>query len=148
MGELLPLIDVWNVMTYDRVGSWSKKSGNHAPGSWTLACAEAWIRRVGAERVSIGFPAYGYLFPGTTAAGQQLTGEARPVMVSQLDLARVVDSPERLASGLITDDGWVTFQSPAMILEVRRRLAAMGVDKTFTWSAEGLDEEYLEALTI
>ncbi len=146
-GQLLPVIDVWNIMTYDRFGLWSPVAGHHAPGTWVLGCANAWVERVGVDQVSIGFPAYGYSFPGVIRPGQGPIGKTVAVMADQLDLSRVDEDRLLMASSLTTDRGWVTFQSPAMIRETRRELAALGITQTFAWSAEGITEEYLEALT-
>ena len=147
MDDLLPLVDTWNVMTYDCTGSWSPVAGYHAPGVWTLDCAQAWVERAGTERVSMGFPTYGYVFPGTSGPGQKPTAAARPVMVSGLDLSKTVEDWEQLASGLVTDEGWVSFQSPAMVRAVRKRLAQdLGITQAFRWSAQGLNAEYLAAL--
>lgn len=148
-GGIAAQVDALNVMTYDRTGSWSRRADHHAPGTWTLERAQWWSQHTSSDRVIMGFPAYGDVFPGAKRAGARVSAPAYPVSFKELaetmPLATATDDQTALASSLVTEAGWVTFQSPAMVATTIRKLEAAGVTHRFMWAANGLTPELLRA---
>ncbi len=146
--SLIQTVDMFHIMTYDNAGPWSERADHHAAGTWAVGRAQQWLKALGPEKTCIGFPAYGYVFPGTRQQGDRSISPAYPVMYPQLAAQPFADDPQQFASYAITPEGWTTFQSPHMVRSTREMLARIGIKNTFVWSADGLTTEFIEAATV
>lgn len=142
-------VHTFNLMTYDQFGPWSKHAGPIASGSWVAATVRAWMDQAPHANTAIGFPSYGYVYPGTLQAGDQNQGRAYAIPYTDIPQRTIHDHTDQLTSEARVDGNWTSCISPSMIGQIAtstyRQYSA--ITETFFWSTYGLTDEHIQALT-
>jgi spore germination protein YaaH len=150
-GQLGDVVQTFRIMTYDKHGPWSKTAGHIATGPWVLSAIDAWVQRAGsAARIEVGYPAYGYIYPGARQAGDAFSNhatEGNTILFKDIPSDSVRNNLEGLTSEAIVDNNWTSCLSPQIIAyiaaEIRHRHPRLG--GSFFWSMDGLTPAHISA---
>lgn len=150
-GGLQEYVDEFRVMTYDYSGPWSESASDIAPGDWVLQTVREWSDRVGGmEKLSIGFPTYGYLFAKAEHIGDDFIKEqSKTVQFIDVSEESVMNDLFSLTSGAQGEFGWISLMSPDVMSEIHKKIESeIGeIEGSFFWSAEGISDAHLDAVS-
>jgi GH18 family chitinase len=143
-------LDAVEVMTYDNGGPWSHETADIAAESWVMDCVKTWSREVPRKKLIVGYPAYGYSYPGATGRGQKFTP-------SKVETPRLRDIPaETVQKTPVSADGnsavvegaWTSYVSPQQMKHTQQRIIhEVGkVGGAMVWNAEGATPDVYDAL--
>lgn len=149
--RLAAVADVFNVMTYDYTNR-NEPPGPVAPRSWVADVVTYGLSAVGAEKLQVGLPFYGYVWKRGRPPAAATTWEATRRLIDQfkLDAVREPDSGELVADLRVTGlPRQTVYVSDAATLEGRladlsdRGLQAVGVA---IWGIGGEDQAAWQVL--
>ena len=144
-------IDSFNVMTYDKDGPWSAATGDIAPADWTVASITTWAARVGNPRkIVVGYPAYGYRYPGSTKRGDSFDkATAAAITLNMIPPSAFEETASSDgARAAIVDGAWTSLVSPDAMKQTQAKLLKTLPDLggAMIWSAEGATPAVFDAL--
>lgn len=142
---------LYRVMAYDWYGPWSTKTGPVASGPWDRAAIAQWVHMVGNERrVSVGYPAYGYVYGHTSGPGDAFDpNQVRTIPYADIPRGTAIhDDTTNQTSEAIISGNWASFLSPNVIGRIVTDLANdyPHLNGSFFWDMDGLTPAHLDAV--
>lgn len=148
---LVPNVDAFHVMTYDHAGPWLNKAGDIAPATWTMDKVDEWVNNLGEEsKVVVGYPAYGYQYPGAKKSGDsyELTPNAH-VLYRDIPKTAIVDKTGiENPSYAMLSGAWASIVTPHDIAETQSLLRTKypNLGGSMIWELQGMVAEHFDAL--
>jgi GH18 family chitinase len=147
---LVKYIDGFNIMTYDKDGPWSARTGDLAPASWAVACVKQWVTDIGdPSKAIVGFPAYGYTYPGSTKRGTTFNPKkVRSILLSKIPPPDLSDANTSGVDEAVIDGAWTSFVSPAQMRWTEQEVLKIypKIGGAMVWSAQGATAAVLNNL--
>jgi hypothetical protein len=144
------IVSEYNIMTYDEYGiAWSETAGRLASRALLQTATQIWTSKVGGHaRLRVGIPTYGYLYAAASGEGAMFDRHAsRSLAYPEIPYGAALDDLTAGTSAAVTPQGYVAFQSPAVIRHNLQAVRKQQADvSTFFWSADGLTTEHLAAV--
>ena len=156
---LLPILDEWNLMTYDLNGAWDPVANHNSPlfyngigdSSFSVAgCADNYLRRgVPASKLNVGSGFYGRGFAGATAIGGTHSGvdgthwnaDGMPmyweIMAKASQLTFRQDTVAKVPYATFAGGGLVSFEDTTAVRVKAEWLVQRGLAGVIVWEMSG-----------
>lgn len=151
--EMVPYLDLWNIMTYDLAGpTWSEKVGyqsnlygNNGDNELSVNSTMNWYfeNKVPKERIVLGMPMYGQLFTGVTqpTIGAGFTKVLQAESVQYRNIDRLQEQYNETAVAAMVYDASantiITYDNPQCAMMKAKYVRDHGLAGGFWWESQG-----------